>query len=201
MIEAYVKELDGIWFGVACDDKLVYGTAFASNEKTAINNLSEAVPRGFKFEKRQKISEFAKHIITMIKDVYDGKDVREHASFYKDRMPPFTKRVIEATYKIPVGYATSYGGIAEAVGGGARAVGNVMARNPFCPLVPCHRVVCSDLTLGGYGGGRGTGLQIKLAFLKREKRGYTSKKEVQVDGGKLQVFPVELVLQKAARSK
>jgi hypothetical protein len=67
-----------------------------------------------------------------------------------------------------------------------------MATNPFAPIVPCHRVVSSDFTLGGYGGG----LDAKLAFLEREKRGYPNRREILVNGKKLQVFPVELVLKR-----
>jgi methylated-DNA-[protein]-cysteine S-methyltransferase len=201
MIGIYAKELDGTWFGVACDDKLVYGTTFASNEKTAIANLKGAIPRGLEFEKKKEVSEFAAHIIETTKHVYDGKAIDEKVAFHMKYLPAFTRRVLEATYKVPIGYVASYGGIAKAVGGGARAVGNVMAMNPFCPLVPCHRVVRSDLGLGGYGGGYGSGLKVKLSFLKREKRGYGSKKEIQVEGGKLEVFPVEEVLKKAVRHK
>jgi methylated-DNA-[protein]-cysteine S-methyltransferase len=105
-------------------------------------------------------------------------------------LPNYTRRVIETALLIPTGYVTSYGAIAKAVGGSPRAVGNVMAMNPFAPLVPCHRVVCSDFTLGGYGGG----LNLKLQILRRERRGYTSKKEVLLSGRKLLLFPVEFVL-------
>ncbi len=87
---------------------------------------------------------------------------------------------------------TSYGAIAEAAGGASRAVGNIMAANPFAPLVPCHRVVRSDCTLGGYGGG----LDVKLEILKREKRGFAVPREIPVGDRKLRVFPVEFVLDK-----
>jgi O-6-methylguanine DNA methyltransferase len=93
---------------------------------------------------------------------------------------------------IPVGYVASYGSIAKAAGGSPRAVGNVMAANPFVPIVPCHRVVSSDFTLGGYGGG----LDVKLDFLVREKRGHQSPKEISVGDRKLTVSPVEFVLRK-----
>ncbi len=80
----------------------------------------------------------------------------------------------------------------NAVGGGARAVGNVMAANPFAPIIPCHRVVTSNLGLGGYGGG----LKTKLQLLQREKQGFTKTKMITIGNGCLQVFPVELVLEK-----
>jgi alkylated DNA nucleotide flippase Atl1 len=86
--------------------------------------------------------------------------------------------------------------VATAVGGGARAVGNVMANNPFAPVVPCHRVVTSNLGLGGYGGG----LQVKYEFLKREQQGFAEPKEILIDGQELRVFPVEFVLQKLKKA-
>ena len=105
-------------------------------------------------------------------------------------MPAYTKHVIEATMQIPVGYVASYGSVAKAVGGGPRAVGNVMAGNGFAPLVPCHRVVKSDFTLGGYGGG----LKVKYQLLSKEKRGYSSGLKIRLYEGDLQVYPVEYSL-------
>src|SRR5271157_2250472 len=65
---------------------------------------------------------------------------------------------------------------------------------PFCP---CHRVVTSDFNLGGYGGG----LDVKLAFLKRERRGHASKKVIEIDRGKMELFPVEYVLERLKKDK
>ena len=107
------------------------------------------------------------------------------------RLPSYTQRVLKATAQIPLGYVTSYSSIAKAVGGGPRAVGNIMAANPFAPIVPCHRVVKSDFGLGGYGGG----LKVKVELLQREKRGFSASKEVEVKGGSyLAVFPAEYAL-------
>ena len=69
-----------------------------------------------------------------------------------------------------------------------------MASNPFAPIVPCHRVVKADFTLGGYG----FGLKVKVELLGREKRGFSSPKEIEVDDGQLTVFPVENVLRNFA---
>jgi methylated-DNA-[protein]-cysteine S-methyltransferase len=78
----------------------------------------------------------------------------------------FARRVLMADYAIPRGNVMSYGGLAARVGvpGGARAVGNVMARNPFPLVIPCHRVIRNDGSLGGFGGG----LPMKRALLERE---------------------------------
>jgi hypothetical protein len=67
-----------------------------------------------------------------------------------------------------------------------------MASNPFAPIVPCHRVVRSDFTLGGFGGG----LDLKAEMLTREKRGMNSPREIPVANKKLRVFPVEFALDK-----
>ena len=78
----------------------------------------------------------------------------------------FQQTVLRATYSIPRGSVSTYGLIAAHVGipDGARAVGNVMACNPFPLMVPCHRVIRSDRHIGGYGGG----IEVKRALLERE---------------------------------
>jgi len=72
-----------------------------------------------------------------------------------ERCPEFQRRVLLAEYGIPRGYVSTYGRIAEYLGisGGARAVGNSLASNPFPIVIPCHRAVKHDGRLGGYQGG------------------------------------------------
>ena len=59
------------------------------------------------------------------------------------------------TADVPFGELKTYGDIAAQIGspGAARAVGNALGRNPIPVIVPCHRIVMSDLTIGGYTGG------------------------------------------------
>ena len=67
----------------------------------------------------------------------------------------FQEKVWAELRKIPLGQTRSYADIAAAVGspGAVRAVGTANGSNPVAVLVPCHRVIRSDGTLGGYGGG------------------------------------------------
>lgn len=195
MISVYVKNIEGVWFGLAFEEEEIFATTFAFNEKEALRNLLVNIPFNVPFHQLDKPSNFAERVIAVLKNIYDGKDAASNFSLNKKHLPNYTGRVIEVARLIPTGYVASYGAIAEVVGGSPRAVGNVIAANPFAPLVPCHRVVCSDLTLGGYGGG----LDLKLQILKREKRGFTSKREIPVNGKKLLVFPVEFVLKKLER--
>lgn len=67
----------------------------------------------------------------------------------------FQRRVWEALLAVPYGETVSYGELARRVGvpGAARAVGSANGRNPVALIVPCHRVIGADGSLGGYGGG------------------------------------------------
>jgi methylated-DNA-[protein]-cysteine S-methyltransferase len=72
------------------------------------------------------------------------------------RLYGFQKKVLMAERKIPYGWVCTYGRLAEIIGnpGAARAVGTALARNPFPLIIPCHRTIRSDGSLGGYGGGK-----------------------------------------------
>jgi methylated-DNA-[protein]-cysteine S-methyltransferase len=72
-------------------------------------------------------------------------------------MAPFQRAVLEATAAVPFGRVDTYAGIARSIGkpGATRAVGNALGRNPIPVIVPCHRIIRSDATIGGYTGGLG----------------------------------------------
>jgi methylated-DNA-[protein]-cysteine S-methyltransferase len=66
---------------------------------------------------------------------------------------PFQKKVYEACSRIPKGKVATYGSLAERIEcTSPRAVGQALKKNPFAPEVPCHRVVKSDRSLGGFYG-------------------------------------------------
>ena len=97
----------------------------------------------------------------------DGAAVRfalEHVRL--DLCPPFQQKVLLAEYGIPRGSVSTYRRIAAHldVPGGARAVGNALATNPFPIVIPCHRAIRSDGSLGGYQGG----LAMKRILLEQE---------------------------------
>ncbi len=68
---------------------------------------------------------------------------------------PFQKRVWRAILEIPRGEVCSYSWVAKKIGRpkAVRAVGNALGKNPFAPLVPCHRVIRKDGSIGGFAGG------------------------------------------------
>ncbi|MBI4343739.1 MAG: MGMT family protein [Candidatus Omnitrophica bacterium] len=78
----------------------------------------------------------------------------------------FERKVYAAVRRIPRGQTRTYAWVARQIGkaGAARAVGNALNRNPYAPQVPCHRVVRSDGSLGGFAQGPAR----KRMLLRRE---------------------------------
>lgn len=79
----------------------------------------------------------------------------------------FQKKTWKILREIPYGTAISYAELARRIGQpkACRAVGNANGRNPLPIIIPCHRVIASDGSLGGYGGG--TALKQKLLDLEK----------------------------------
>lgn len=88
--------------------------------------------------------------------------------------PRFDRVVLEAVRAVGWGETTSYGAIARQVGAprASRAVGGALGRNPISLVIPCHRVIAADGTIGGYGGDgwidRDRHLSLKEDLLLRE---------------------------------
>ena len=76
------------------------------------------------------------------------------------------QRVYKKLLEVPEGKITTYGELAKAVGlkNGQRVIGNIMNKNPYPVIVPCHRVVKADGKVGGYAYGE----EIKTNMLKKE---------------------------------
>jgi methylated-DNA-[protein]-cysteine S-methyltransferase len=82
------------------------------------------------------------------------------------KLSGFAAKVLKQTCKIPCGNVATYSGLAVKIGSphAARAVGTALANNPFPLVIPCHRIVRSDGSLGGFGGG----LRMKKELLVKE---------------------------------
>ena len=88
----------------------------------------------------------------------------------KNNISEFQKKVYAAVSRIPRGKVTTYKFLAEVIGcNSARAVGQALKRNPFAPEVPCHRVISSSLSIGGFQGNvTGRAIEAKKALLEAE---------------------------------
>ncbi len=87
---------------------------------------------------------------------------------WHEQCTPFQRKVYDALLKIPKGQVRTYAEVARMIGrpNAARAVGQALKRNRWAPRIPCHRVVASDGTLGGYSAPGG--LAAKRRLLRRE---------------------------------
>ena len=109
-------------------------------------------------------------LVGALERYWDGGELPAATPELVDRAAstPFMKRIYEVVADIPAGRTMTYADVADAAGRphAARAVGAAMARNPYAPVIPCHRVVGSDGGLRGYGGG----LRMKQRMLEMEAR-------------------------------
>lgn len=145
-----------IW--VAASRKGLVRIAFGGNERAFVAELHRStgtVP----LRSNAAVGPFARHLA----GYFAGKPRRQPPPVHLIGLTPFQRRVLEEASAIPAGEAISYGELARRIGKprAARAVGQALGRNPIPIVIPCHRVVAADRTLGGYTGG----LRIKRKLL------------------------------------
>lgn len=94
--------------------------------------------------------------------------IPENLSLDLSALTDFQQQILNFVRGIPFGATTTYGEIADAIQNpnASRAIGQVLRRNPIPIIIPCHRVLSADGTLGGYGGVMGS--ERKIALLKHE---------------------------------
>jgi len=194
MISVYCRKMGELWCAAAIEEDRIFSTNFGWDEQRVLKGVLASLPYDASFQVVDKQSAFSEKVLSVVKSMVVGENVSVDFKFEMGHLPEYSRRVLGFLLKVPVGYVTTYGALAKAAGGGARAVGNVMRGNPFAPLIPCHRVVRSDFSIGGYGGEvKGQGVKRKLAILEREDRGYKEPTKIKVGDGVLSVFPVGFV--------
>jgi methylated-DNA-[protein]-cysteine S-methyltransferase len=101
-------------------------------------------------------------------EYFEGRRERFDTPIDWSHLAGFTREVLRATAKIPFGDVSTYAGVAQAAGSprAVRAAGNALGANPMPVIVPCHRVLRTGGSLGGYTGG----LERKEFLLRLEGR-------------------------------
>jgi len=96
-------------------------------------------------------------VARQLSEYFEGERNRFEVPLDVSGVSPFTRSVLTATSAVPFGGLSTYRGIADKIGqpSATRAVGNALGRNPLPVVIPCHRIVRSDSSLGGYTGGPG----------------------------------------------
>jgi methylated-DNA-[protein]-cysteine S-methyltransferase len=148
------------WVGIGIDDGAICAIELASTRRAALEALTK---RGY-FEPAGERE--AKPFVHLVRRAAAGKDVLLNGQLRLVGGTKFQRAVWQAMRSIPLGGTVSYGELARKAGnpGAARAVGQAVGHNPIPLLIPCHRVIASVGTLGGFGGGP----TLKRALLKVE---------------------------------
>ena len=202
MISVWIEQVRGSWFGVAYHDGRLIATATGADREDAARFVRDSVPRGHECRIVQEGSEYARGLVRLLARLEAGEEEAPLFELCPDCIGEPLASVARVASAIPRGFVATYGGIAAAAGTEARVVGHIMATNPLYPIIPCHRVVGTDLSLVGYTGSRDApALRSKLERLRVEARGFAEARTVPTPLGSagLAVYPVEKVIAKAAR--
>ncbi len=89
------------------------------------------------------------------------------------QVPEFHRRVYDIARAIPPGEVLTYGEVAKRLGepGASRAVGQALGRNPFAPVVPCHRVLAAGRRSGGFSAEGGATTKLRMLEIERARFG------------------------------
>lgn len=113
-------------------------------------------------------------VIDRIVALLDGQAVDlSDAPLDLQRVSAFDARVYAEAMTLRPGQTATYGELARRIGApdAARAVGRAMAQNPFAPIVPCHRVVAADGSLGGFSAAGGAATKQRLLAIEARVAG------------------------------
>jgi len=149
------------WVGlVGSEAGLIVLTLPKSSRKAALSEIKESAADAV-----EDTSAFS-DLPDRLRRYFNGENVSFSDKLGLDGASPFDRAVWKATVAIPYGETRSYAWVAQQIGRprACRAVGGALARNPFPIIVPCHRVVASSGSLGGFGGG----LALKQRLLGQE---------------------------------
>jgi methylated-DNA-[protein]-cysteine S-methyltransferase len=159
---AFRHELVGDIFLAICKKKLI-AVDFGISQETFIDHIESKFGQAPYYEPTK-----IKNIKAQVQDYLDGSRIDFDITFDLSSLTNFQRQVLMATLQIPRGKIVTYGDIARRIGNpkSVRAVGQALGRNPIPIVIPCHRVIASDGSLGGYSGGGGS--ETKARLLKLE---------------------------------
>ncbi|MCJ7513978.1 MAG: methylated-DNA--[protein]-cysteine S-methyltransferase [Anaerolineales bacterium] len=108
--------------------------------------------------------ERARQVTAQIEEYFRGEREVFDCPVDLSQVTSFHRQVLLAAARIPRGSVMTYGGLARALGKprAARAVGRALATNPVPLVIPCHRVIASDGSLGGYSASDGVSTKLRL---------------------------------------
>ncbi len=171
MCEFTVFKTNWGYFGLACRAKKVIKSVLPIENYKIVTKLLTDGLKNPEFNKNLQ-----KDWQKMIKDYFEGKfspDLHKIPVYLEDTTP-FRKAVYKACANIPLGRTISYADLAAKAGSpkASRAAGTALANNNIPLIIPCHRVIKSDGTLGQFSAHRGSKMKIKLLELEKSLWNY-----------------------------
>lgn len=151
------------YFGLVADKKGLRRTILPCESRKTVEKCLLAGLDAPQFDKNL-LKSLQKQIIVY----FAGKPARLDTPLVLDSLPSFTRKVLDACRKIPSGKTLSYSQLAGMIGKprASRAVGSALARNPIPLIIPCHRIIHSDGSLGNFSAFGGTDTKKKLLALE-----------------------------------
>jgi len=168
-MEYYVFGTDEGWVAVLGSDRGLVGLTLPQPSKKAVLKSLGGAMEGVAWAPAR-----FKDLARRIKGYFGGDEVSFPDGLDLSAATPFQRAVWQAARLIPYGETRSYGWLAEKVGrpGAGRAVGQALSKNRLPIIVPCHRVIGSDGSLGGFSGGLGVKerlLRLEAAAISRQR--------------------------------
>jgi methylated-DNA-[protein]-cysteine S-methyltransferase len=150
------------WCGVIANEAQIAGALLPEDRPDPIR---KRFLRGHPEALETPPAQALERAIVRIRDLIDGgnDDLRD-LELDMSSLSQFERRVYQIARDIRPGQTSTYGEIARALGdvNESRAVGVALGRNPFAPIVPCHRVVAAGQKLGGFSATGGRALKLKM---------------------------------------
>lgn len=152
------------YFGLVADKKGLRRTILPCENRKTVEKCLLAGLDNPQFDKNL-LKPLQKQIIAYFK----GQPVKFDTPLIITGLPPFAQKVLNGCRKIPTGQTVSYSQLAGMIGKprASRAVGSALARNPIPLIIPCHRVIHSDGSLGNFSSPGGTALKKMLLELEK----------------------------------
>lgn len=158
------------WIGLAATGRGVVAVVLPKRSRRAVEReLTPLHARSNGFPGQREHDVAAQYLDAARKAICSylaGRPLTADLPLDLDRHPRFSRRVWDVLRTIPYGRVRAYGWVARKIGNprAARAVGGACRANPVPLLVPCHRIVAGDGSLGGFSGG----LPVKKRLLRLE---------------------------------
>lgn len=154
---------------VAADDEAVLALAVLTPTDAFVAALERRFGRPVETTRTGRAGALLDRAVNQIEAYLLGERRSFDLPIRLDDRPAWDRSVLGGVREVSWGSVSSYGGIARLIGrpGAARAVGAAVGRNPIGLLIPCHRIIAGDGSIGGYGGAW-YGTRERLLDIKRE---------------------------------